>query len=134
MQVQQTNLRTKYEIESEFDAKYTFYDLGYNLRPTEITGFLGRYQLQFLEENIKIRENNYLIFEQDIKRNRDLTTPEHAHITRSLKFCTSGDMQDTCIKSTIYCPFFVFQCRSQTYDRRKYTETTVLYKICAQVL
>ncbi len=84
--VQQTNLRTKYEIESEFDAKYTFYDLGYNLRPTEITGFLGQYQLQFLEENIKIRENNYLIFEQDIKRNRDLTTPEHAHITRLSNF------------------------------------------------
>ena len=24
--IQQTNLRTKYEIESEIDAKYTFYD------------------------------------------------------------------------------------------------------------
>jgi len=84
--VQQTNLRTKYEIENEFDAKYTFYDLGYNLRPTEITGFLGQHQLQFLEENIKIRENNYLIFEQYVKGNRNLITPEHTHITRLSNF------------------------------------------------
>ena len=40
----------------EYQAKYTFYDLGYNLRPTEITGFLGLEQLKYLEENIAIFE------------------------------------------------------------------------------
>jgi CDP-6-deoxy-D-xylo-4-hexulose-3-dehydrase len=83
---QQTNLRTKYEIKSEFDAKYTFYDLGYNLRPTEITGFLGQYQIQFLEETVKIRENNYLAFERKVQQNTDLITPEHAHVTRLSNF------------------------------------------------
>nr|WP_321500585.1 hypothetical protein [uncultured Dethiosulfovibrio sp.] len=34
-------IRAQYLVQSELDAKYTFYDLGYNLRPTEITGFLG---------------------------------------------------------------------------------------------
>lgn len=84
--VQQNIIRAKYEIKSEFDAKYTFYDLGYNLRPTEITGFLGQYQLQFLEENIKIRENNYQILEREVKENPELITPEHAHITRLSNF------------------------------------------------
>jgi CDP-6-deoxy-D-xylo-4-hexulose-3-dehydrase len=84
--VQQTNIRTKYEVKSEFDAKYTFYNLGYNLRPTEITGFLGQYQLQFLEENIKIREKNYLALERGVQENTELITPEHAHITRLSSF------------------------------------------------
>jgi len=50
---QQYKWRKKYNIDSEFQAKYTFYDLGFNFRPTEITGFLGLYQLQFLKDNIK---------------------------------------------------------------------------------
>ena len=49
----------------EYQAKYTFYDLGYNLRPTEITGFIGNYQLQFLEDNIKCRQENFLKIEQE---------------------------------------------------------------------
>jgi len=84
--VQQTTIRTRFGIENEFDAKYTFYDLGYNLRPTEITGFLGQYQIQFLEKNIQIRENNYQILEREVKGNTELITPEHAHITRLSSF------------------------------------------------
>jgi len=49
-------IRTKYNI-TDFYAKYTFYDLAYNLRPTEITGFLGRFQLKYLDEMIKIKIN-----------------------------------------------------------------------------
>jgi CDP-6-deoxy-D-xylo-4-hexulose-3-dehydrase len=78
---QQQNWRTKFEIESEFQAKYTFYDLGYNFRPTEITGFLGQYQMQFLEENITRREQNYLRIEKVIKENPDFVYLKHNHIT-----------------------------------------------------
>lgn len=59
----QFKLRQDNGITSEFIAKYTFYDLGYNLRPTEITGFIGSYQIEFLPENIKKREANYLKLE-----------------------------------------------------------------------
>jgi CDP-6-deoxy-D-xylo-4-hexulose-3-dehydrase len=95
---QQTTIRTKFGIESEFDAKYTFYDLGYNLRPTEITGFLGQYQIQYLEECIDIREKNYLTIEQEVKENPDLITPEHDHITRLSNFafpviCQTPDLR-----------------------------------------
>jgi len=77
---QQVKWRTKYGIKSEFEAKYTFYDLGFNFRPTEITGFLGIYQLQFLDENIKKREANYLRFEKIFKENPDLVYLNHSHI------------------------------------------------------
>ena len=61
---QQIKWRKKYNITSEFEAKYTFYDLAFNVRPTEITGFLGLFQLQFLDGNIKTREENYLRLEK----------------------------------------------------------------------
>ena len=83
---QQIKWRKKYNINSEFEAKYTFYDLGFNFRPTEITGFLGLYQLQFLDENIKAREKNYLFLEAIIKENDDLNLLNHGHITRLSTF------------------------------------------------
>lgn len=78
---QQDKIRKKFQIITEFDAKYTFYDLGYNLRPTEITGFIGMYQLKFLEENIKIRERNYLSLEKEVINNSDLITLDHSHLS-----------------------------------------------------
>jgi CDP-4-dehydro-6-deoxyglucose reductase, E1 len=78
---QQRKWRAKFDISSEFQAKYTFYDLGYNLRPTEITGFLGLYQLKFLDENIRKREANYLRMEKIIQGNPDLIALDHSHIS-----------------------------------------------------
>lgn len=77
---QQLKWRKKNNINSEFEAKYTFYDLGFNFRPTEITGFLGIYQMQFLDETIKTREKNYLLFEPVIKTNPDFIYLNHKHI------------------------------------------------------
>lgn len=78
---QQIKWRKKYDIQSEFQAKYTFYDLGFNMRPTEITGFLGLFQLQYLEDNIKKREQNYLKIESVIKKNDDFILLNHSHIS-----------------------------------------------------
>lgn len=83
---QQEKWRNKFNIHSEFEAKYTFYDLGFNLRPTEITGFLGQYQLQFLDENINIRESNYLRIEKVIKLNSDFNVLNHDHVKRLSTF------------------------------------------------
>jgi CDP-6-deoxy-D-xylo-4-hexulose-3-dehydrase len=77
---QQHKWRKKFNIKSEFEAKYTFYDLGYNFRPTEITGFLGLYQLQFLDSNISKRQANYLRLEKTILKNDDLIPLRHNHI------------------------------------------------------
>lgn len=96
---QQFKWRQKYNIQSEFDAKYTFYDLGFNFRPTEITGFLGQYQMQFLEDNIKTRESNYFKLENIMKENEDFVLLEHAHILRLSTFafpviCKTPELRD----------------------------------------
>lgn len=58
-QESQKILRKKNQV-SDFFAKYTFYDLAYNIRPTEITGFLGNCQIGFINQANKRREQNFL--------------------------------------------------------------------------
>ncbi len=72
--------RKRFGVGNEFDAKYTFYDLGYNLRPTEITGFLGLTQLEYLPENIATRQRVYLLLEALVKSNPDFVPLDHSHI------------------------------------------------------
>ena len=98
--IQQHKWRKKYNITSEFDAKYTFYDLGYNFRPTEITGFLGCYQLQFLKDNIAVRERNYITLESIVKENSDLITLDRSHISLLSSFafpvlCKTREVRET---------------------------------------
>ncbi len=78
---QQYKLRKQQNVKSEFEAKYTFYDLAYNFRPTEITGFIGLFQLQFLNENIIKREKNYFRLEADYNLNDDFVHINHQHIS-----------------------------------------------------
>lgn len=83
---QQRKWRNRFEIKSEFEAKYTFYDLAFNMRPTEITGFLGLLQLQYLEQNCKFREQNHLLLEEQVKRNSELIPLNRIHISRLSPF------------------------------------------------
>lgn len=78
---QQHALREAHNVTSEFDARYTFYDLGYNLRPTEITGFLGLHQLQFLDDNIRMRMKNYIFLEEAVRNNPDFVMLDRTHIS-----------------------------------------------------
>lgn len=96
---QQFKWRKKFNIKSEFGAKYTFYDMGFNLRPTEITGFIGLYQLKFIEENITKREKNYLQLEAIVHDNPDLILLDHSHIKRISSFafpvlCRTPELRD----------------------------------------
>jgi CDP-6-deoxy-D-xylo-4-hexulose-3-dehydrase len=77
---QQYKWRKRHGIKSEFDAKYTFYDLGFNLRPTEITGFTGLFQLQFLSDNIRRREENFHALEIVAKENPELLPLDYSHM------------------------------------------------------
>jgi len=82
----QEEMRAQYGVAGEFEAKYTFYDLGFNMRPTEITGFLGLNQMQYLEDTIARREGNYLRLEKTILSNPDFVPLDHSHITRLSTF------------------------------------------------
>lgn len=55
----QQQIRSKHKVNSTFYSRYTFYDLGYNLRPTEINGFIGNTQVPYLDEIIQTRKDTF---------------------------------------------------------------------------
>ncbi len=72
---QQRALREKTGVNSFFST-YTFHELAYNARPTEIQGFIGNVQLQYLDETIAIREKNFNAFKAALPL-------EHVHPVRA---------------------------------------------------
>lgn len=68
----QKEIRSTFKVNSTFYSRYTFYDLGYNLRPTEVNGFLGQTQIPYLEEIIQKREQNYRYMVPRILKRSDL--------------------------------------------------------------
>jgi len=68
-------LRVKHNVNSTFYSRYTFYDLGYNLRTTEIQGFLGNNQLKYLPAIIRKRQANFMKFAKAIYARTDLYYP-----------------------------------------------------------
>lgn len=73
-------LRTRYGI-NEFYSRYTFYDLAYNARPNEITGFLGNQQVQYFDEIITKRQKNFSAFYSAMKQNDDFVDYDFSHMS-----------------------------------------------------
>ncbi len=78
--------RSRHNVPSDFHARYTFYDLAYNLRPTEITGFLGYFQLPYLEKSIKLREKRFHQIQKYVSQNPDFIPLKYDHIKRVSSF------------------------------------------------
>lgn len=77
----------KNEGVDDFHAKYTFYESAYNLRATEITGFLGHLQLPMLEATILKREKNFHRFQTALAKRTDQYHPlASSHIERVSSF------------------------------------------------
>ena len=86
----------RYDIDEELASKHTFYELGFNLRPTEITGFLGSAQLKLLKRNIALRKANYERLEDAAQANPDLQTFDRSHLSLLSSFafpvlCKDGE-------------------------------------------
>jgi CDP-6-deoxy-D-xylo-4-hexulose-3-dehydrase len=64
-------LESEYNI-SNFNSRYTFYNLAYNLRPTEITGFIGCEQLKYIDLIINIRCENFKLMNEVAHKNNKL--------------------------------------------------------------
>ncbi|MBU1970639.1 DegT/DnrJ/EryC1/StrS family aminotransferase, partial [Patescibacteria group bacterium] len=58
-------------------SKYTFYDLAYNVRPTNIQGFIGNVQIGYWDEVVVKRESNYQMYESVATKNEHLY---HYHV------------------------------------------------------
>lgn len=100
----QQKIRKSHEINSTFYSRYTFYDLGYNLRPTEITGFLGNTQLQYADEIIQKRVDNFKIF-SSFYQNSDKYYPlRFDHIQKLSNFafpviCKTAKIKEEIVKA-----------------------------------
>jgi CDP-6-deoxy-D-xylo-4-hexulose-3-dehydrase len=99
----QKKIRRRYNINSSFYSRYTFYDLGFNLRPTEINGFLGNFQLQFISEIVKKRNENFLKIAKIIYKNQNYYPLKYNHIDFVSNFavpivCKSQSIRDKLVE------------------------------------
>lgn len=62
----QQELKSEYKI-SDFKSLYTFFYPGFNLRSTDLQAYIGIKQLEKLDKNNIIRNQNFKIYEENIK-------------------------------------------------------------------
>ncbi len=82
----QNELRKKNNIDKSFYSKYTFYTLWYNLRPNEITWFLGCEQVKYLDEIVEKRIINFDEFLNAVNNNDDFYSLKANHIEKLSNF------------------------------------------------
>lgn len=75
----QQKLRSEAGID-EFYAKYTFYDIASNFRPTEINGFIGNTQIPYWDEIVSKRVDNFHAFAAAMAENDDFYQYELGHM------------------------------------------------------
>ncbi|MDP1729501.1 MAG: DegT/DnrJ/EryC1/StrS family aminotransferase, partial [archaeon] len=79
------SLRDKFNLDNFFGL-YTFYYSAYNARPTEITGFLGNNQIEFLDRIISKRIENFNKFYEASNNNEDILKLNLSHMSRISNF------------------------------------------------
>lgn len=100
----QQKIRDKHKVNSTFYSRYTFYDLGYNLRPTEINGFIGNTQVPYLDKIIKKREDTFIQFAETIYEQTDRFYPtryDHIDLISNFAFpvvCKSKEIRDELVE------------------------------------
>lgn len=103
----QIKLRSKHKVNSTFYSRYTFYDLGYNLRPTEINGFIGNTQIQYLDEIVEKRRSNFFKMAPPIYEQTDKYYPvRYDHLDLASNFavpviCKSTKIRDELVEKCV---------------------------------
>jgi len=98
----QLKLRSKHKVNSTFYSRYTFYDLGYNLRPTEINGFIGNTQIQYLDEIVEKRKNNFFRMAPPIYEQTDKYYPvRYDHLDLLSNFAVPVICKSTAIRDEL---------------------------------
>lgn len=95
----QAKLRAKHNID-EFYSKYTFYDLASNFRPSEINGFIGNIQINYWDEIVQKRVDNFKRFKEAIDSNDDFCHMDINHMNVVSNFsmpviCKSSELAVT---------------------------------------
>ena len=95
----QRKLRKQSGID-DFYAKYTFYDLASNFRPTEINGFIGNTQLPYWDEIVNGRVDNFRHYYDALLNNVDFYHYKLDHMSLVSNFampviCKTKDLADS---------------------------------------
>lgn len=94
----QNQIRNKFQI-SDFYSKYTFYDLAFNIRPTEINGFLGNCQLQYWDLIVDKRYKNFQRLNKAILENKELINLRFKHMDIVSSFAIPMIVKDSALRS-----------------------------------
>ena len=100
---EQEKFRKTHNI-NNFYARYTFYDLSYNLRPTEINAFIGNSQLKHIDQANNKRNENFLKIADIIYKNKKRYYPirfDHIDFLSSFAIpivCRSTKIRDDLLK------------------------------------
>ncbi len=99
----QQALRTEHKVEP-FYGLYTFYELAYNLRPTEIAGFLGNAQITYLDHIVAEREKTFRLFAEALYGRSEMYLPfryDHMDTASAMAFpivCVSPEVRTKLIE------------------------------------
>jgi CDP-6-deoxy-D-xylo-4-hexulose-3-dehydrase len=92
-QEQRSKLRSKWDI-NDFYGPYTFYTLGYNVRPMELQGLIGSIQLKYVDSANENRERSYARVYDSID-SKDLMLPnQHVPAFAIPVICSSPELRD----------------------------------------
>lgn len=99
----QDEIRKKFKINSTFYSRYAFYDLGYNLRPTEINGLIGNLEINYINEINRKRNKNFLKVAKEIYKNENYFALKYDHIDFVSNFaipvvCKSQKIRDKLVE------------------------------------
>jgi len=99
----QSEMLVKHNLDS-FYSKYSFYELGFNFRPTEINGFLGNNQLVYLNLMIKKRQENYFLYKKAAENNPNILplNTDHMDIVSNFAFPLIFKSKELFIKTKIF--------------------------------
>jgi len=98
----QEKLRKEHGV-SEFYDKFSFYDLGYNFRPTEINGFLGNAQVHYIDKIAEARDKNFKKLSEAINKDEKFIPLDvnHLEVVSNFAFpviCRSKEIRDEMIE------------------------------------
>jgi CDP-6-deoxy-D-xylo-4-hexulose-3-dehydrase len=94
---ERTELRTKWNI-NDFYGPYTFYTLGYNLRPTDLQGLIGSIQLKYVDSANANRERSYARVYDSID-SKDLMLPNQYVPAFAIPIiCSTPELRDEYVK------------------------------------
>jgi len=84
---------------SDFDAMYTFYYSGFNMRSTDLQAYIGLSQIDKLDDWGKKREHNYNLYQELIKNDYWKPKSYHDSLTSNFAYPIISPNRDEIVKS-----------------------------------